>query len=443
VKLVTNIIIKMSTETRKMSADNRPPLFRDSSKPKVAHRRPKLSKAQREQNRRKAKELFDSLTLERNGVIMSDREFEEYLAQCLTDRFSTKSNRANGIGAELSRQWNPFLDRFASIEEMWDVPPELFQLVYLLPYISSRDNLNITLHKLCGDAWPPPIPKVTDIFWQYAKEDWRTLLIRWFPKIPMKFGSAEVNVEAFMLDEPNVQLLYHPTDTNQSLYFQDVFLWFNAQPTPQDATIPFTFDDKFDHSVILWSQSLSESISFMKTFKEAVMQRRRLIVYLIDELIFEPNVFAGTFNELGNQKLLELINEFGDEAAEKGSETGYFSIQFFPLQMIFVMYPVLSMLSSSEVTEFRRDMARYVEFIPGRRLDFEKCEFPHNGVHLLYEVKKNPDFEEVATKMCNNCLQKFDHSLEVCGGCKQVRYCSRECQRQDWKNRHKAVCQSS
>jgi hypothetical protein len=32
-------------------------------------------------------------------------------------------------------------------------------------------------------------------------------------------------------------------------------------------------------------------------------------------------------------------------------------------------------------------------------------------------------------------------TLKLCGGCKNARYCSTECQRKDWKIGHKAVCQ--
>jgi hypothetical protein len=32
-------------------------------------------------------------------------------------------------------------------------------------------------------------------------------------------------------------------------------------------------------------------------------------------------------------------------------------------------------------------------------------------------------------------------TLKLCGGCQAVRYCSTECQRQDWKLGHKAMCQ--
>jgi hypothetical protein len=35
------------------------------------------------------------------------------------------------------------------------------------------------------------------------------------------------------------------------------------------------------------------------------------------------------------------------------------------------------------------------------------------------------------------CLQV---KLKPCGGCHQVQYCSTECQREDWRAGHKAVC---
>lgn len=43
-------------------------------------------------------------------------------------------------------------------------------------------------------------------------------------------------------------------------------------------------------------------------------------------------------------------------------------------------------------------------------------------------------------KHCGRCTAPLQASPAACGRCKQVRYCSRECQQADWKERHKAGC---
>ena len=45
------------------------------------------------------------------------------------------------------------------------------------------------------------------------------------------------------------------------------------------------------------------------------------------------------------------------------------------------------------------------------------------------------------TQSCNGCLKTFDpKNLNKCSKCKLVRYCSKECQRLDWKRNHKEDC---
>ena len=45
----------------------------------------------------------------------------------------------------------------------------------------------------------------------------------------------------------------------------------------------------------------------------------------------------------------------------------------------------------------------------------------------------------VDRRRCANCDQTFDRALRACARCKVVYYCSRECQRADWRS-HKNVC---
>eukprot|EP00435_Cladocopium_sp_Y103_P041602 s827_g11.t1 len=42
--------------------------------------------------------------------------------------------------------------------------------------------------------------------------------------------------------------------------------------------------------------------------------------------------------------------------------------------------------------------------------------------------------------LCGRCGSSLQANPAACGRCKQVRYCSRECQQSDWKERHKAGC---
>jgi hypothetical protein len=47
---------------------------------------------------------------------------------------------------------------------------------------------------------------------------------------------------------------------------------------------------------------------------------------------------------------------------------------------------------------------------------------------------------------CSVCRRKpgdpgVPATLKLCGGCKQIRYCSTECQRKDWKLGHKTICE--
>lgn len=49
----------------------------------------------------------------------------------------------------------------------------------------------------------------------------------------------------------------------------------------------------------------------------------------------------------------------------------------------------------------------------------------------------NENLEEA----CNRC-GKTDVKLSRCGGCKRALYCSRDCQKRDWKDSHKLVCKT-
>lgn len=47
------------------------------------------------------------------------------------------------------------------------------------------------------------------------------------------------------------------------------------------------------------------------------------------------------------------------------------------------------------------------------------------------------DYKSVEKNRCDKCQR--DLATQVCGQCKKIRYCSRECQTSDWSH-HKAIC---
>ncbi|KAK3100131.1 hypothetical protein FSP39_015179 [Pinctada imbricata] len=49
------------------------------------------------------------------------------------------------------------------------------------------------------------------------------------------------------------------------------------------------------------------------------------------------------------------------------------------------------------------------------------------------------DIPEVTYKKCWAC-EKIGDDFKVCGKCKIAKYCSRNCQRNDWKQLHKEIC---
>ena len=41
---------------------------------------------------------------------------------------------------------------------------------------------------------------------------------------------------------------------------------------------------------------------------------------------------------------------------------------------------------------------------------------------------------------CDNCGWNFDNPKSLCSKCGKVRYCSSMCQREDWRYRHRKIC---
>lgn len=68
---------------------------------------------------------------------------------------------------------------------------------------------------------------------------------------------------------------------------------------------------------------------------------------------------------------------------------------------------------------------------------------PHNGelCQNCFKHERGHNLNHGIRKDCDDCLPA-DKSLRRCNACKLIRYCSRECQKQHWKE-HKPACDSN
>ena len=67
----------------------------------------------------------------------------------------------------------------------------------------------------------------------------------------------------------------------------------------------------------------------------------------------------------------------------------------------------------------------------------EEADKPENKDTLLNNIK---NLTELTKQNCAQCGKNADPVLRVCGGCKILRYCSNECQVENWRNSHKEDC---
>jgi hypothetical protein len=79
----------------------------------------------------------------------------------------------------------------------------------------------------------------------------------------------------------------------------------------------------------------------------------------------------------------------------------------------------------------------------------KSCRAVYKSLHAEECVRKQKDREErrqrKAKKVeCDTCRAKFPYTkMKKCSRCRQVTYCSVECQKSDWNNRHRFQCQST
>lgn len=83
---------------------------------------------------------------------------------------------------------------------------------------------------------------------------------------------------------------------------------------------------------------------------------------------------------------------------------------------------------------------RYINFYP---TEMQKSEFCLPESRILYTCEFPTETQSRLVYSCEFCLEKekVPHSLQRCGGCGKIRYCSRECQLKAWPL-HKKVCDS-
>ena len=60
-------------------------------------------------------------------------------------------------------------------------------------------------------------------------------------------------------------------------------------------------------------------------------------------------------------------------------------------------------------------------------------------IYLFIRLFQDKDISEWTRFKCDNCRVHFK-KLKLCKGCRNVRYCSRECQKISWNNVHRYHC---
>ncbi len=61
-----------------------------------------------------------------------------------------------------------------------------------------------------------------------------------------------------------------------------------------------------------------------------------------------------------------------------------------------------------------------------------------NNNHKTKQNKQNKAATQRSVRKCANCSKQNVSS--VCGGCKMIYYCNKQCQTSHWKKKHKKTC---
>ena len=71
-------------------------------------------------------------------------------------------------------------------------------------------------------------------------------------------------------------------------------------------------------------------------------------------------------------------------------------------------------------------------------MGFSLCGMQKSIVTKAPQSFRQHEFEY---NYCNGCCKRETiKKFQVCGNCKSVKYCSPDCQKQDWRNNHKLQC---
>jgi len=80
-----------------------------------------------------------------------------------------------------------------------------------------------------------------------------------------------------------------------------------------------------------------------------------------------------------------------------------------------------------------------IEELKGSKIPLLKTSKPMVDIrgHLSKSVIDNAVYLSKLPNVCGNCLS--DKTTKRCGACKRIKYCSKACQKADWK-KHKNIC---
>lgn len=123
-------------------------------------------------------------------------------------------------------------------------------------------------------------------------------------------------------------------------------------------------------------------------------------------------------------------------------------------QVKFVPPLILGEYKYEKVEDFELDAQSFVNHVILKKsLDEKKIKLPkirdeifvgeffkkrRQEIHQFLKNKEEKKIEE-DSKACSFCFKSSTTSLDLCGGCKLVRYCNKECQKKAWPE-HKKTC---